>query len=190
MATISNTGKTITMALTHEERATLEQRAGDDWHWLIPEFNIDPDGIGVFTFRANMFEGRKLGPMQPSQRMILVVPSHIMPMVPYFKRVTVDMLFDDPDPKVAVIRLPRELPSLSEKQIQAAKLAAPPKARVRVRVRNKPPIAAETPPTVAPIVMPPQANITVMIEGRSFEYSVPLEQRLRMLGDLSTFALV
>lgn len=192
MASISNTGKTMTVAFTVEEKQRIEARAGEDWKWQIPEFTIDDSGVGHLKLRADMINGRKMGLMSttPEERWMLVVPSTVMPLAPYFNKVPVEAVFGDDDKLVEFI-LPRELPALKERQLAA--LAGREKPKVRKTKAPKPEAVAPQTSTALVVPTPQQrngSNLTLLIEGKSFRFEVPIEARLRLMSDLAQFAVV
>lgn len=193
MASISNTGKTMTVAFTVEEKQRIEARAGEDWKWQIPEFTIDDSGVGHLKLRADMINGRKMGLMSttPEERWMLVVPSTVMPLAPYFNKVPVEAVFGDDDKLVEFI-LPRELPALKERQL-AALAASKPKVKKTPITKAKPEVAAPQTSTALVVPTPQQrngSNLTLLIEGKSFRFEVPIEARLRIMSDLAQFAVV
>ena len=190
MASISNTGKTMTVAFSVAEKEQLAARGGDDWKWQVPEFSIDDNGVGRLTLRADMHNGRKLGLISstPEERWMLVIPSAAMPLAPYFKKVAVEADFTSEDGKVTVFKLPRELPAITDRQMKA--LAGTPKPKVRKAQVAPTPAPMEAAP--APVPTPQQrngSNITMLIEGKSFRFEVPIEKRLRMMSELAEYAV-
>lgn len=189
MASISNTGKSITIAFSVEESDRLKMRGGEDWRWQVPEFSISEDGIGTLVIRPDMFTGRKIGKMtknhETPERWMLVIPSTTMPLVPYFNKVPVDADFTYTE--VTKFALPRSLPPLAAAKVKAARLAAAPRVRAEA---VKPQPVAEAEPMTALAMIPPEpmrSNITLIIEGNSFVYDVPLMERIRIMGDLKDY---
>lgn len=189
MAAISNTGKTVTVAFTVEETATLRERGGEHWKWQVPEFRIDNGGIGHLALRADMMEGRKLGLMSSPgtvpERWMMVIPSKILPLVPLFSKVQVSAIFPEGNAHQTEFVFPRSLPALGEKRAQMAKLGKSPKEK---------PKAVQTVPVVIsePVPTPQQrngSNVTLLIEGKSFRYDIPIEERIRLIGMLAPYSV-
>lgn len=207
MASISNTGKSITLAFTDAEKNSLMERGGDDWHWQIPEFKINRDGTGTLTLQADMFKGRKIVKMSGvDDRWMLVIPPKAMPLMPYFKRIMVELNFDSPDAKITTVAIPRDLPMLGERKIKearnaahkpVAKLVEPSTAFEKIASGLEDAIAygdGDTSrgviATASPIIVGPEGNLTLVIEGQSFVYNLPLAERLRLIGELVKYEVV
>lgn len=178
MVSVSNTGKTISVAFTPEERAVLEQHAGDDWKWMNSEFTPNPDGSLRLILSANMMTGRKLGTMTATDRWLLSNPSNNFPTVPTFSRVSVPMTVLEDRHKEFVIDLPRELPPLSEKRI----------SNLRVVSKKVTVIPSEKKPEANHPQQRNGSNITLMIEGKSFRFEAPIDVRLRIMKELAAHA--
>lgn len=180
MANLSNTGKTLTLSLTHEEHQNLES-SQPEWMFQTPEFNIDENGIGRLTMRPDMLNGHKLQRMKGGEeRWMLVVPSKKLPLAPYFKKVEVSSHLAD-EGRSMTFTLPRELPVIDEvapvrRRGKSSALAAKPKAQPR-------------PKTPSPVVLQPvkKANLRLMVEGEEFAFEIPLTERLRLLGELNQY---
>jgi hypothetical protein len=200
MASISNSGKAVTIAFTTEEKAQLMDRGGEAWLWQIPEFTISEDGIGTIRLRADMFHGRKLGQMTNAagDRWMLVIPSNKLPLAPYFSRVQAPLTFPPgADQTISEIVLPRELPPLTDKKAREAKLATAPKPRVKAvkaQSQQREPEPAPAAPSTALVVPQPQqrgtSNIAMLIEGKTFRFEAPIEDRVRLMAELSRFMVV